>query len=267
MNTVPTSLPRAPALFVSHGSPEFALAPGAIGPKLSELGASIAPPEAVLVVSPHWMTSDLQVMASAQPDTIHDFSGFSPELYRLRYPAPGHPALAAETATLLQANGFSARLDTQRGLDHGAWVPLRYLFPHHDVPVFQVSLPQHVDPGAAYLLGQALAPLRDRGVMILGSGSLTHNLYEVFRGRDIDGAYARDFVRWAREAVQGRNIDALIDYRRRAPQAERAHPTAEHYLPLLVAAGAGRETDTIVAIDGGMTHGVLSMDAFLWSPT
>jgi 4,5-DOPA dioxygenase extradiol len=169
--------------------------------------------------------------------------------------------VAQDAARRLSDAGFEVALDERRGLDHGAWVPLRYLFPRADVPVFQVSLPQHIDAAGALRLGQALAPLRQRGVLVVGSGSLTHNLYE-FRQHIRDPEYAQQFADWVRDAVAARDVEALVDYRRRAPHAERAHPTEEHYLPLLVAVGASAGTDAARVVEGGMTYGVLSMDSF-----
>ena len=252
---------RAPALFVSHGSPMFALEPGLLGPNLQRIGQALTDVRAVLVVSPHWQTPGVRVGASAAPDTIHDFGGFPDALYRLQYPAPGAPALAAEAARLLADAGFPVALDERRGLDHGAWVPLRYLFARADVPVSQVSLPAEADASAALRLGRALAPLRERGVLVVGSGSLTHNLYE-FRRRIDDPEYAQAFADWVHAAVRRRDVAALVDYRRQAPQAARAHPTEEHFLPLLVALGASDEADESALIAGGMTYGILSMDSF-----
>lgn len=251
----------APSLFISHGSPMFALEPGLLGPNLRAIGAALSGIHAVLVVSPHWQTRGVRVGSSAAPETIHDFGGFPAPLYQLQYPAPGAPALAQDAARLLASAGFDVTLDERRGLDHGAWVPLRYLFPAADVPVFQVSLPQHIDAAGALRLGQALAPLRERGVLVVGSGSLTHNLYE-FRQHIRDPEYAQQFADWVRDAVAARDVAALVDYRRRAPHGERAHPTEEHYLPLLVAVGASSSTDAAQLVEGGMTYGVLSMDSF-----
>ena len=179
----------------------------------------------------------------------------------MQYPAPGAPELAQDAARLLAQAGFEVALDDRRGLDHGAWVPLRYLFPQADMPVFQVSLPHDIDAAGALRLGQALAPLRERGVLVVGSGSLTHNLYE-FRQHIRDPEYAQEFADWVRDAVAAHDVAALVDYRRRAPHAERAHPTEEHYLPLLVAVGASFGTDAARLVEGGMTYGVLSMDSF-----
>ncbi|MBQ4856422.1 dioxygenase [Rhodanobacter sp. B2A1Ga4] len=251
----------APSIFISHGSPMFALEPGVLGPNLRAIGQSLRGIAAVLVVSPHWQTRGVRVGSSAAPETIHDFGGFPSPLYQLQYLAPGAPELAQDVAHLLAQAGFEVTLDERRGLDHGAWVPLRYLFPDADVPVFQVSLPQSIDAAGALRLGQTLAPLRERGVLVVGSGSLTHNLYE-FRQAIRNPEYAQEFVDWVRAAVAARDVEALADYRRRAPHAERAHPTEEHYLPLLVAMGASAGTDAARVVEGGMTYGVLSMDSF-----
>ena len=193
---------RLPSLFISHGAPSFALEPGLVGPRLTELGRALPRPAAVLVVSPHWMTPTPRVNAAARPDTIHDFGGFAPELYEIRYPVPGAPAMAGRTIEALRAAGLQAQLDERRGLDHGAWVPLLHLYPSADVPSFQVSLPSKLDAGSAWALGRALAPLADEGVLIVGSGSLTHNLHEFRTGHGQDEAYAAEFAAWVRDAVR-----------------------------------------------------------------
>lgn len=252
---------HAPALFVSHGSPMFAVEPGVLGPILERLGATLRALRAIVIVSPHWQTRGVRVTAAAKPATIHDFSGFPARLYSLQYPAPGAPALAAQIVEGLKAAGFDASLDGHRGLDHGAWVPLRYLKPGAEVPVLQVSLPLESDAAAALRLGAALQPLRAQGVLVIGSGSLTHNLYE-FRRHIDDPEYAQAFADWVAEAVERGDVDALTHYRERAPQAARAHPTEEHFLPLLVALGASDAEESRRRIEGGMTYGVLSMDSF-----
>ena len=251
----------APSVFISHGSPMFALEPGELGPQLQQLGAALQDLSAIVVVSPHWQTREVRVSAAARPQTIHDFGGFPQPLYALHYEPPGAPELAAEIVRMLVDAGLPATLDAQRGLDHGAWVPLRYLKPAADVATLQVSLPARMNAQGALELGRALAPLRERGVLIVGSGSLTHNLYE-FRAHIRDPEYAQSFADWAADAVARRDEEALVDYRARAPHAERAHPTEEHYLPLLVALGASAPHDARTRIPGGMTYGVLSMDSF-----
>ncbi len=255
---------KAPALFISHGAPTFASEPGVLGPELEKLGKRLAAIQAVLVISPHWQTRNVHVMTTPAPETIHDFGGFSPELYRLRYPAAGQPEIAARAALLLQRAGVEVTLDETRGLDHGAWVPLRHLFPDASTPVFQVSMPQDLDTRGAFDLGRALAPLRESGVLIVGSGSLTHNLYEFAARAAAPAQYAEEFAQWVREAVIRKETERLLAYRSQAPHAARAHPTEEHFLPLLVALGAASDVDEVIAIDGGMTYGMLSMDSFAW---
>jgi len=240
----------------------FALEPGRLGPNLARIGDSLPPLDAILIVSPHWQTSrGVRVSGTSTPETIHDFGGFPAPLYALQYPAPGAPELAPDVVELLRAAGFDASIDPDRGLDHGAWVPLRYLRPQADVPVMQVSLPRDLDAAGALRLGEALRPLRDRGVLVVGSGSLTHNLYE-FREHIRDPEYAQAFADWVAAAVARREVDALVNYRGHAPFAARAHPTEEHYLPLLVALGASHDGDARRRVPGGMTYGVLSMDSF-----
>jgi 4,5-DOPA dioxygenase extradiol len=253
---------KAPALFVSHGAPTFAMQPGLLGPALARLGEQLTAVRAVAVVSAHWQTAGVQVMRTASPETVHDFGGFPPELYRLQYPAPGAPEVAAETARALEIAGYPVSFDDERGLDHGVWVPLRYLIAKANVPVLQVSMPYDLNAAGAVLLGNALAPLREQRVMIIGSGSLTHNLYEIGRNAPSDVAYAQSFAAWTRLQVERRDVAALADYRRRAPSAERAHPTEEHFLPLLVAMGASDDKDSVQVIDGGMTYGILSMESY-----
>jgi len=260
-----TTHTQAPVLFISHGAPTFAIEPGVLGPQLQALGRKLSDIKAVLVVSPHWQTRDVQVMTTQQPDTVHDFGGFPSALYDLQYPAPGEPALAHEAVPLLTAAGFSTGVDARRGLDHGAWVPLYHLLPDAQVPVFQVSMPVSLTTAQAVELGRALAPLRAQGVVIIGSGSMTHNLYEFRQGASRPEAYAQEFSAWVRAAVTANARTPLINYRDEAPHAVRAHPTEEHFLPLLVALGAQQEGDTLQVLDGGgVLHGMLSMESYVW---
>lgn len=255
-----------PTLFISHGSPTFALAPGLLGPQLGALGRSLPRPRAVLVVSPHWMTRGIEVLAAAELDTIHDFGGFPRALYALQYPAPAAPQVAAEVIAALDRHGFKASANLARGRDHGAWVPLMHLYPGADVPVIQLSQPAAPSPLALLELGQALQPLRERGVLIVASGSLTHNLHDLRREQAPDTnveAYARGFADWVWMQISQGNLGALLDYRTQAPDAVRAHPTDEHFLPLFLAIGAaGKDWATAGRIAGGVTYGVLSMDSY-----
>lgn len=256
---------RLPALFVSHGAPLFALEPGETGPALTQLGAELRrrqPVRGVLVLSPHWMSQGLRVMTGGQPDTWHDFGGFPRPLYALQYPAPGDPALADQVLQLLQAAGLPAQADRQRPFDHGAWVPLMHLFPQADVPVVQLSLPASAGPEDVLALGQVLAPLRDQGVLLLGSGSMTHNLSEFFGGEREPAPYVGAFARWVESALERGDLPALLDYRRQAPQAQRAHPTEDHFLPLFFALGAGGGAFSRPRyVSREVMHSMLAMDA------
>jgi 4,5-DOPA dioxygenase extradiol len=254
----------APALFISHGAPTFALEPGLLGPQLAKVGEHLGSVQALRDVSPHWQTEQTTVMTTARPRTLHDFGGFAAELYRIEHPAMGFPALAAEIGQSLAETGRYISLDDQRGLDHGAWVPLRYLDPKAQIPSFQVSLRADLDTPTAVRLGRALGAWRSQGVAVIGSGSLTHNLLEFRAGSGDGDSYAVEFRDWVRQAVVDRDFDRLIQYRRLAPHARRAHPTEEHFLPLLVALGASFDEEPVQVLDGGMTYDVLSMESYVW---
>ena len=258
-----------PSLFISHGAPTFAIEPGIAGPLLSRLGASLPKPKAVLVVSPHWMTRGPQVCTAPLPKIIHDFGGFPRELFQLQYPAQGHSQLANRAIKLLNEAGWSAEADPQWGLDHGAWVPLRFLYPMADVPVFQVSMPVDLTAEAAYRYGQALAPLANEGVLIVGSGSLTHNLSEfrmpAVQNRDLEAEpYVTEFVTWMRRAILRGDTDNVVHALARAPHARRAHPSDDHLLPLMVALGAAPSVLPVKVLDGGVTYGMLSMESYVF---
>lgn len=260
---------RQPTLFISHGSPMLPLEPGTAAPMLRALGAELGRPAAILAFSPHWMARAPVVGASDRPETIHDFGGFDPALFELRYPAPGSAELARGVAGLLQSAGWPCGLDPSRGLDHGIWVPLSLAFPAADIPVVPLAMPWPLEAARAYALGQALAPLGGEGVLMLGTGSLTHNL------RDFDPSattiepaepYVVEFVDWVRAAVERGDAAALLDYRRAAPHAARAHPTDEHLLPLFWALGAAGMPTQARYLAGGVHYGMLSMDGWLFSP-
>lgn len=253
---------RQPTLFVSHGAPSYALQPGLAGAQLRALGQRLPRPRAVAVISAHWQAAEVRVGSSASPATVHDFGGFPAPLYALRYPAPGHPELAQQALQRLQAAGWAASTDDQRGLDHGAWVPLLHLFPEADIPVFQIAMPRTLDEAGALRLGRALAPLADAGVLLVGSGSLTHNLGEVRFGDRHGDAYVTDFADWVAARLRAGQTPLLAE----APAGRRAHPSDEHYLPLLVAAGAAAPGATVEELDGGVEHGVLAMRSYVFHP-
>jgi 4,5-DOPA dioxygenase extradiol len=207
------------------------------------------------------------VSLASQPETIHDFGGFPPALFAIEYPAPGTPEIAARAAELLEQAGYPVKRSPDRGLDHGAWVPLSLMYPEADIPVAQVSVMRNATPADHEKLGKALSKLRDEGVLVIGSGSLTHNLYE-FRGQPMDApvpSWVSDFGNWMMNMLRDNQSDALLDYRRQAPSAERNHPTEEHLLPLFVAMGAAGEGAKAERIHASYEYGILAMDVYAFA--
>jgi 4,5-DOPA dioxygenase extradiol len=252
-----------PAVFVSHGAPTLALADTPASRFLRQLGATWPRPRAVLAVSAHWETAQPAVTAHPGNDTIHDFGGFPAPLYALRYPAPGSVALAERVCDLLCADGLPSTMDPERGLDHGAWVPLLLMYPDADIPVVELSVQSRLGPAHHLQLGRALAALREEDVLVLGSGSFTHDLRRV-RWQE-DATLAPDvveFADWMALALAEGRVSDLLAYRTKAPHAARNHPTEEHLLPLYVALGAGGAQTRAERLHSSGSMGVLRMDAF-----
>jgi 4,5-DOPA dioxygenase extradiol len=256
---------RLPSVFISHGSPMHALQPGPAGEAWQALGGRLPRPRAILIASAHWETNVPMLTGNARPETIHDFYNFPEPLYRLRYPAPGAPELAQRAQALLRNAGYTAAIDGCRGLDHGAWTPLLYAYPEHDVPVVQLSVQPALGPRHHLNLGMALRPLAEENVLVIGSGHLTHNLRDWARGQGRPEPYAREFQAWVFERLKEQDLEALLDYRSRAPHGVRAHPTDEHFLPLFVALGAAQESAKPERIYDAIDSGVLAMDAYVFS--
>jgi len=245
----------------------MAIEPGQAGAALRQLGRTLARPTAILALSAHWETSATMVSTARTPETLHDFGGFPRALYAIDYPAPGAPELGARVRSLLVRTGFDTTADPARGLDHGAWVPLLHLYPDADIPVTQLSIQPRLSPVHHYRVGEALRPLLKEGVLILASGSLTHNLSE-FRGRTAASTepYVREFQDWMQRAIAAKDIAALLDYRRLAPHAVRAHPTDEHLLPLFSALGVAGTCATATRVTDEVRYGMLAMDAYVLQP-
>ena len=251
-------------IFVSHGSPTLLFDDVPARDFLRGLGPSLPRPKAILVVSAHWETNIPAVNAVAVNETIHDFGGFPQILFDQRYPAPGDPALAEHIAGLIAGAGFPVELDTARGLDHGAWVPLKLVYPVNDIPVLQLSVQTHLGPEHHLRLGEALRPLTEDGVLILASGSFTHDLRSVdWRGPNAAPDWVTEFADWMTKALAEGRVDDLVNYRRLAPHAARNHPTEEHILPLFVALGAGGLHARM--LHQSLTFSVLRMDAYAFS--
>ncbi|MGZ5158214.1 MAG: dioxygenase family protein [Caldimonas sp.] len=266
-----------PPVFVSHGSPMIALEPGEAGAFMKRLGpaidAAFGRPKAIVSISAHTAARAPVVLAAPRHEAIYDFGGFDPKLFTLRYDAPGDPALAARVLGLLQAQGIAARSVPEGGLDHGAWTALRYLYPAADIPVVPLAFVPSDSPARQFALGEALAPLAAEGVLVLGSGSITHNLRRVFSGGGLHPDKAQPeipesaaFRRWIAERSAARDWDALFDYRARAPHAVDMHPTDEHLLPWFVAAGAGGRAAPALRVHDSATMGSLGMDAYAFGP-
>lgn len=210
---------RMPSLYISHGSPMTALQPGQVGLCLEELRQQLPQPRAIVIATAHWLGRRPLVSGAARPPTIHDFGGFPAPLYELEYPAPGEPALAQQLTRRLEQAGLHPQLDPQRGFDHGVWVPLRLLYPAADIPVVSVSIQPELGPAHQFAVGRALAPLRDDGVLVIGSGSITHNLHDFRHGYSVEreAPYVRPFIAWTERKLLQNDIPALLDYRRQAP--------------------------------------------------
>lgn len=260
-----------PALFLSHGSPMIFLDQTPAHDFLVHLSEITGRPKAIVVISAHWETQGFQVMGTEHPATIYDFGGFDPRLYQLTYPAAGNPALAERIVACLSGHQIAASLNTTRGLDHGAWIPLLLAFPQADIPVLQIAVPKVATPRMMFDLGRALARLREENILIIGSGSFTHNLYE-FTGQDVAAVpepWVVAFADWMREKLAAGDVESLLDYRRLAPFARENHPTEEHILPLFAALGAGvgmdgdlRDETAIALLHHSYNHAILAMDAY-----
>lgn len=251
-------------LFVSHGAPTLALEPGETGKMLATLAASLPRPDAILVVSAHWDTRVPTVSLAALPATIHDFAGFPAALYDMRYPAPGAPALANQVVELLAACNMPVQTQADRGLDHGAWVPLSLMYPEADIPVTQLSIQSRSTPAAQFALGQALQPLHAQNVLILASGAITHNLSDFFSA-DRDAAplsYVASFADWVGSQLNTQQADTLLNYRLESADGLQAHPSEDHLMPLFVAAGSAKGIPKRFAPE--TTYGILAMDAYVW---
>lgn len=256
---------RMPTLFISHGSPMLAIQESPAHQFLLGLGKTLPKPTAILVASAHWESVGGPVLSlAAEPETIHDFGGFPQALSEIQYDAPGAPETAARAAELLQHAGLTVKTSATRGLDHGAWVPLSLMYPQADIPVAQISVVRGATPDEHLRIGRVLSQLREEGVLVIGSGSLTHNLYEL-RGHDINApvpSWVTEFATWMSERLERNDSESLVNFYEKAPFAKRNHPTEEHISPLFVAMGAAGNASTVKRLHGSYEYGVLAMDIF-----
>ena len=259
---------RFPAIYVSHGSPMVILNNTVARDFLAGYGAQLGKPSAILIATAHFETRQPALTSDAHPEMIYDFGGFPKALFEMQYPAPGSPQLAARAASLLGKAGITAVEAGDRGFDHGTWVPLKLMYPDADVPIVQISV-QPGDSAAHHIaMGRALAPLREEGVLVMGSGSMTHNLGELFRGgREIESptpAWVSEFGEWMHQRIESGAIDDVEHWAERAPNARRNHPSPEHFLPLPFAMGAAGERPAGRRVHTSCEYGVLMMDAYAW---
>jgi 4,5-DOPA dioxygenase extradiol len=257
---------RFPSVFVSHGAPTLAIEDVPASRFLRGFGQELGRPSAILVVSAHWDTAAPMVTTAPRLETIYDFGGFDPVLYTIRYAPSGAVEVAERARALLEAAGFAAGTDPARGIDHGGWVPLSLMYPAADIPVLQLSVQSRLEAGHHFRLGQALRPLREAGVLSLASGRATHNLREAFRAAPDAPTpdWVTQFSEWVAGTLAEQRIDELLDYERLAPHARRNHPTVEHFVPLLVALGAGTSGVAARRVHASTTLSVLAMDAYVF---
>eukprot|EP01030_Chromulinospumella_sphaerica_P002263 gene2263-2217_t len=242
----------------------FALHPGAAGAAMSHVATQLGTPRAIVVLSPHWDTAVPTVGFATRPETIHDFGGFDPRLYQMQYPATGCPEVAAQVVTALQHAGLPVAQDAQRGLDHGAWMPLRQMFPDADIPVVPLSVQSRLGPAHAYRVGQALALLAAQNILVMASGNITHNLHDfmaVSRHGGGTPAYVQAFADWIHTHMMARDVPGLLAYRQHV-EGQRAHPSDEHLLPLFTALGAAGADAQPEAFFRGISDHVIAMDGY-----
>ncbi len=255
---------RYPSLFISHGSPMLAFGEDQFSEMLEKFTASIPKPKAVVFISAHSVSSDsVHVLKCEENSIIHDFSGFPKELYEVEYPCKGSPELADQIVELLKAKQFQTRIETDSPLDHGIWIPMKHLYPKGDVPVLKVSLPLNLTPAMILKLGHALAPLREEGVMIVGSGGAVHNLRELkWSHKTLGGAeWAKEFETWLIDTIGKKDVDSLVNAEEH-PHFFQSHPSDEHFLPILCTIGAALPGDELSILHKGIEYFSLSMLSF-----
>lgn len=257
---------KFPSIFISHGSPMVVIENSAAHDFLLDYGRQLGAPKAILVASAHFEARRPLLTADRQPEMIYDFGGFPRALFEMQYPAPGSPELAMRAAQMLSAAGIAASPIEGRGYDHGTWAPLKLMYPDANIPVVQLSIQTNLGGAHHVALGRALAPLREEGVLIMGSGSITHNLRELMRTRGaLDApapAWVTTFDDWVREKIKAGALDDIAEAMARAPFARENHPSPEHYLPLPFAMAAAGEGAKGELVHSSCQYGVLMMDAF-----
>ncbi|SFL99489.1 Aromatic ring-opening dioxygenase, catalytic subunit, LigB family [Paenibacillus sp. 1_12] len=252
-----------PSFFIAHGAPSLALEHNDYTTLLKNFAADYPKPKAIVLFSAHWESRQQQVSASTSPyETIYDFSGFQPELYQVQYPAPGEPSIANEIQALLQQEKIPASLDSDRGLDHGAWVILSLMYPAANIPVIALSVNRHLSNAEQYRIGKALSSLREKDILILGSGGTVHNLRRLEWGASRTTDWAAQFDGWLDEKLTAWDLESLLQYEQMAPYAKEAVPTPEHFIPLLLAMGTGDSSKKASLVHRSYQYGNLSLSCW-----
>lgn len=258
---LPRQEKKMPVLFVGHGSPMNGIEDNEFSRYWARLGREIPPPAAVLCISAHWLTRGTHITAMDSPKTIHDFGGFPPELFAVQYPAPGSPAIAQQAAELIKSTDVG--LDHDWGLDHGCWTVVRHMYPDANIPVLQMSIDYHQPPAYHYKLAKELAALRAKGVLIMGSGNMVHNLRRIdWQNMDTPN-YGFDWAQQINELfkakIANKEHDPLINYTSLGPAAQLAIPTPDHYYPLLYTLGLQEQKDDVEIFNDKYVGGSLTM--------
>jgi len=254
------NLQTLPGLFISHGSPMLALDPEQVGPALHRLSLNLPRPKAIIIMSAHWESNALEVSTGVRPETWHDFRGFPKELYEIRYPAAGHPELAEDILQRLANADLLAHANSTRPRDHGVWMPLLHMYPEVDIPVVEISLPMQMNAIEIYQIGQTLAPLRQQQILLIGSGSITHNLRELSWNEYINPVpeWASSFRNYVVNKLSHSNYDAVLNWEE-IPYIQKNHPTIEHLAPLFFSMGIGQRFNIV---HSSFSMGTLGMDIY-----
>ncbi|MEP9371483.1 class III extradiol ring-cleavage dioxygenase [Mesorhizobium sp. KR1-2] len=260
-----------PTLFVSHGGPDIVIKDTPARHYLETVSNLVPRPKAIMVMSAHFETHGVTVVTDPKPEMIYDFRGFPAELYEMVYPAPGAPALAERVLSLLEDAGLSPARIGKRGYDHGTWTPMKLAFPDADIPIVQVSIDPNRDAAWHYAVGNALSPLREEGVLLVGSGHITHNLRAFFstmrQGMAVDPELpgkVRAFTQWFAQKLAANDTQALLDWKRQAPFPADNHPTDEHLMPIFFAYGAAGASPRAERVHDSVDHGFFANDSYLF---
>ncbi|NHN32156.1 DODA-type extradiol aromatic ring-opening family dioxygenase [Paenibacillus agricola] len=254
-----------PSYFIAHGAPSLALEQNDYTALLKDFAAGHPKPRAIVLFSAHWESNEQTISGAPQYETIYDFSGFQPELYEVKYPASGEPAIASEIQALFQQEKIPASIDAVRGLDHGAWVVLHLMYPAADIPVITLSVNRYLSNAEQYQIGKALASLREKNMLIIGSGGTVHNLRKLEWGATKTTMWAAEFDGWLEEKLNAWDTEALFQYEKLAPYAKEAVPTPEHFIPLLLAMGTGDGAKKASLVHRSYQYGNLSLSSWKFS--